>query len=346
MAQDVSSNIQTPRVDDRPVWDVIFAVYGYPALLLAHRLKVFALLAAGPRTMEDICNSLNIKQRPAEAILTVATALGFLSLQEGRYSLTAVAEEYLLEKSPNYFGFFWDLMIDNYQVSSFTSLEKAILTDAPQAYGGGDIFKSHEEQIELLQRFTRGMHSISRTSAFFWPEVTDFSQHRVMLDVAGGSAAHSIGAALKLPNVKVIFLDFRQVCEIAQEYINQYGLQERIKTQEINIWSDHWPAADLHFFSNIYHDWTAEKCHFLTAKSFNSLESGGRIVIHEMLYDDQKTGPFAPAAFSMMMTGWTEGKQYSGLELSTMLKEIGFEDIQIHKAFGYYSIVTGRKPSL
>jgi hypothetical protein len=46
----------------------------------------------------------------------------------------------------------------------------------------------------------------------------------------------------------------------------------------------------------------------------------------------------------MMMLGWTEGKQYSGLELSAMLKEIGFEDIQIHKAFGYYSIVTGRKP--
>lgn len=344
MTQDVSSKIQTPRVDDRPVWDVVFAVYGYPALLLAHRLKVFLLLADGPLTLTDICNALNIKQRPAEAILTTATALGFLSLQEGRYSLTTVSEEYLLEKSPNYFGFFWDLMIDNYQVSSFTSLEKAILTDSPQAYGGGDIFKSHEEQIELLQRFTRGMHSISITSALFWPEVADFSQHRVMLDVAGGSAAHSIGAALKLPNLEVILLDFRQVCEIAQEYINQYGLQERIKTQETNIWSDHWPAADLHFFSDVYHHWMPEKCHFLTAKSYNSLESGGRIVIHEMLYNDQKTGPFAFAAYSMMMMGWTEGKQYSGLELSTMLKEIGFEDIQIHKAFGYYSIVTGRKP--
>lgn len=344
MTQDAFPNVQVPRVDDRPVWDVVFAVYGYPALLLAHRLKVFPLLADGPLTLTDICNSLNIRQRPAEAILTVATALGFLSLQEGRYSLTAVAEEYLLEKSPNFFGFFWDLMIANYQVCSFATLEKAILTDSPQAYGGGDIFKSHEEQIELLQRFTRGMHSISTTAAFVWPEVLDFSQHRVMLDVAGGSAAHSIGAALKLPNLKVIFLDFLQVCEIAQEYINQYGLQERIKTQEINIWSDHWPSADLHFFSNIYHDWAPEKCHFLTAKSFSSLESGGRIVIHEMLYNDEKTGPFPSAAFSMMMLGWTEGKQYSGLELSAMLKEIGFKDIQIHKAFGYYSIVTGRKP--
>ncbi len=344
MAQDAFSKIQAPRVDDRPVWDVVFAVYGYPALLLAHRLKVFPLLADGPLTLTDICNSLNIKQRPAEAILTVATALGFLSLQEGRYSLTAVTEEYLLEKSPNYFGFFWDLMIDNYQVCSFSTLEKAILTDSPQVYGGGDIFKSHEEQTELLHRFMRGMHSFSITSAFVWPEVVDLSQHRVMLDVAGGSAAHSIGATSKLPNLKVIFLDFRQVCEVAQEYINQYGLQERIKTQEINIWSDHWPSADLHFFSDVYHHWMPEKCRFLIAKSFNSLESGGRIVIHEMLYNDEKTGPFASAAYSMIMMGWTEGKQYSGLELSTMLKEVGFEDIQIHKAFGYYSIVTGRKP--
>ncbi|WP_293005427.1 methyltransferase [Nitrosomonas sp.] len=344
MVQNTFPNNPVPRVDDRPLWDVVFAVYGYPALLLAHRLKIFPLLAESPRTLTDICNALNIKQRPAEAILTAATALGFLSLQEGHYFLTAVSEEYLLENSPNYFGFFWDLMIDNYQVSSFESLEKAVFTDSPQAYGGGDIFKTHEEQIELLRRFTRGMHSTSISSAFVWPEVLDFSQNRLMLDVAGGSAAHSIGAASKLPNLKVIFMDFAQVCEVAQEYINQYGLQERIKTQETNIWSDHWPSADLHFFSNIYHDWPPEKCHFLTAKSFNSLEVGGRIVIHEMLYDDKKTGPFAPAAFSMMMMGWTEGKQYSGQELYSMLTEIGFEEVQVHQAFGYYSIVTGRKP--
>jgi hypothetical protein len=344
MTQHTPSNIQMPRVDDRPVWDVVFAVYGYPALLLAHRLKVFALLEDNPRTLTEICDALNIKPRPAEAILTVATALGFLSLQQERYALTAVAEEYLLQKSPNYFGFLWDLMIDNYQVCSFTSLEKSILTDSPQIYGGGDIYQSHEEQVELLHRFTSGMHSMSMASALIWPRVLDFSRHRVMLDIGGSSGAHSIGAALRLPDLQAIVLDFPQVCEVAEGYIVEYNLQERIKTCGVNIWNDHWPSADLHFFSNMYHDWPPEKCHFLTAKSFQYLECGGRIVIHEMLCNDDKTGPFAPAAFGMMMMGWTEGKQYSGLELSTMLKEIGFEDIQIHKASGYYSIVTGRKP--
>lgn len=344
MTQARSSNIKAPRVDDRQVWDVIFAVYGYPALLLAHRLKIFSLLANAPLTLAEICHAINIKQRPAEAVLTVATALGFLSLQDGRYGLTTVAEEYLLEKSPSYFGFLWDLMIDNYQVCSFTSLEKAILTDSPQTYGGGDLYQSHEEQIELLHRFTRGMHSMSMASALAWPSVLDFSSYRTMLDIGGSSGAHSIGAASRLPNLKAIVMDFSQVCDVADEYIAEYSLQSRIRTHDANIWSDPWPAADLHFFSNIYHDWPPEKCHFLTAKSFRYLDCGGRIVIHEMLCNDEKTGPFAPASFGMMMMGWTEGKQYSGLELSTMLKEIGFVDIAIHKAFGYYSLVTGIKP--
>lgn len=344
MTQHIISNIQAPQVDDRPVWDVAFAIYGYPALLLAHRLKVFSLLAESARTLPEICEALNIKPRPAEAILTAATSLGFLSLQVGRYALTPVTREYLLESSPNYFGFFWDLMIDNYHVCSFADLEKAIHADAPQAYGGGDIFKTHEEQIELLRRFTRGMHSISMASALIWPQTMDFSQHRIMLDIGGGSGAHSIGATLRLPNLQARILDFPPVCEIAKEYIAQYGLQDRIETYEGNIWQDHWPAADLHFYSNMYHDWPPEKCHFLTAKSFNNLESGGRIIIHEMLYDDDKTGPFSSAAFSMMMLGWTEGKQYSGWELSSILSKIGFEKIQIYKAFGYYSIVTGQKP--
>jgi len=46
----------------------------------------------------------------------------------------------------------------------------------------------------------------------------------------------------------------------------------------------------------------------------------------------------------MLMMGWTEGESYSGLELSGMLKGVGFHDIEARPTFGYYSIVTGRKP--
>lgn len=344
MAQIMYENIPQPRSDDRRVWDVPFAVYGYPALLIAHRLKVFALLGEGARTLPEICKALNFNPRPAEAILTAATALGFLSLKDTRYSLTPLAEDYLLEKSPSYFGFFWDMMIDNSEVFSYASLERAVLTDSPQAYGGGDIYKSHEEQAELARRFTRGMHSMSMTLASAWPSVLDLTSHQLMLDIGGGSGAHSIVAALKSPNLDALVLDLEPICEVAQEFINQYGVQNRVTTHVADMWNDPFPAADLHFYSNIYHDWPPERCRFLTEKSFRSLERGGRLIIHDILYNDEKTGPLAAAAYSMLMLGWTEGECYSGAELAAMLKDAGFHDIQVYPAFGYFNVVTGVKP--
>jgi O-methyltransferase domain/Dimerisation domain len=344
MSQVAPVEIQGPRIDDRPLWDVVFAVYGYPALLLAHRLKIFPLLAEKPLTLVDVCDALKIRRRPAEAILSAATALGFLTLTGGRYSLTPLAEDYLLEKSPSYFGFYWDLIINNYQVCSYASLEKAVLTDSAQAYGGGDIFKSHEDQAELARQFTRGMHSISMASAFAWPQAIDLSGNRLMLDVGGGSGAHSIGAALKWPNLEAVIFDLAPVCEVAHEFIAEHGLERRITTHAGDMWEDPFPSADLHFYSYIYHDWTPEKCRLLTAKSFETLSPGGRLIVHEMLYNDEKTGPFAAAAFSMIMMGWTEGEQYSGRELSAMLSEAGFRDVQVKPTFGYYSMVTGLKP--
>ncbi|SOD41420.1 methyltransferase [Nitrosovibrio sp. Nv4] len=345
MTQEASISANSMKIeDDRPLWDVVLGIYGYPALLLAHKLKVFPLLANEALTLPAICDKLNIKRRPAEAILTTATALGFLSLQDERYSLTPVAEHYLLETSPNYFGFFWDLMIDDDQVHSFASLKRAVLTDTPQVYGGSAIYGSHEDQAEQVRRFTRGMYSFSITSAFCWPGVLDLSSHRIMLDIGGSSGAHSIGAVSKLPHLQAIVFDFPLVCQVAKEFIARHNLQSRIKTCEGDMWSDPLPSADLHFYSSVYNDWPPDKCNFLTAKSFNSLPSGGRIIIHGMLYNDEKTGPFATAAFSMLMMGWTEGESYSAQELSTMLSEAGFQDIQVYPAFGYYSVVTGLKP--
>jgi hypothetical protein len=337
-------NTQQPRGDDRPLWDVVFAVYGYPALLIAHRLKVFSLLEQGPRTLPEICSGLNIKRRPAEAILSTSAALGFLSLRDQRYSLTPLAEDYLLEKSPSYFGFFWDMMIDNSEVFSYACLERAVRTDVPQAYGGGDIYKSHEEQAELARKFTRGMHSISMTLASAWPNVVNLAGHRLMLDIGGGSGAHSIGAALKAPELRAIVLDLEPICDVAHEFIVQYGLQDRLTTHVADMWNDPFPEADLHFYSNIFHDWPLEKCRFLAGKSFGSLPPGGRIIIHDVIYNDEKTGPFAPAAYSMLMMGWTEGESYSGRELSTLLEDAGFRDSKAYPAFGYYSVVTAVKP--
>ena len=46
----------------------------------------------------------------------------------------------------------------------------------------------------------------------------------------------------------------------------------------------------------------------------------------------------------MMQLWCAGGQEYSGKELSDMLAEAGFVDIEVISTLGYWSIVTGRKP--
>ena len=40
MSQQSSGDIHRPRTDDQPLWDVVLGLYGYPAVLLAHRYRM------------------------------------------------------------------------------------------------------------------------------------------------------------------------------------------------------------------------------------------------------------------------------------------------------------------
>jgi len=275
----------------------------------------------------------------------MSVAMGFLSLHDGRYRVTSITEDYLLPESPTYFGTYWDLIINNYSVCSLESLEQAVRTDTAQAYGAvQEMFKSHGEDFNLARFFTRTMHSTSMAPALAWPELVDLSARRLLLDIGGGSGAHCIGAALKWPGLGAIVLDTAPVCEVAAEFIAERQLQDRVRTHVADMWKDSFPSADVHFYSFIYHDWTPEKCRFLTRKSFESLPSGGQILIHEILYNDDKSSPFAAIGMNMIMLGWTEGQQHSGQELSSMLGDAGFTNIEIKPTFGYWSIVSALKP--
>jgi hypothetical protein len=57
-------------------------------------------------------------------------------------------------------------------------------------------------------------------------------------------------------------------------------------------------------------------------------------IIHEKLYNDEKTDPFPVAACNSLMLLWCEGQQYSGSELSEMFSKAGFTDIEAKPTFG------------
>ncbi|MFU2464097.1 methyltransferase [Pseudomonas aeruginosa] len=332
-----------PPCDDKNILDITMNLYLYPAILVAHRQGFFRLLDTCGKSAEEIAESLDLHHRPVKALLAALRATKLIQQDGEKFSLTVEAKTFLVEGSPNYFGSFWDLMYENSENFSIPELEKSILTNKAQVYAQQELFDSNTTDLAKAQRFTRAMHGLSMGSASVWPHKLDLSRHQTFLDIGGASGAHSLCAVDHWKNLRAIIYDLPEICEIAKTYITDHNKQDSISVHSGNMWSDPFPEADIHFYSNILHDWEPEQNQMLVEKSYRSLPKGGRIIIHEILYEDDFSGPPSAAAYSIMMLGWTRGRQYSGYELVELLRGCGFHNICTERSLGYFSIVTGVK---
>jgi hypothetical protein len=344
MNASASSAISKPQSDDHAIWDLIFAFWGSPALLVAHDLKLFSLLGEKPRRLDEVCHALNIQARPASVLLEMLTAFKLVAARDGVFALTPVSKEYLDGNSPISLGGYLDFLGANHKLWSVESLKNAVLENSPQVGGGEDFFSDPEVVKAFAKVFTRAMYAHSIGSALTWPESVDLSQSRVLLDVGGGSGAQTVGALLQWPQLKGVVLDTPPVTAEAAQYIGRFPLGDRISTVAADMFTDPFPEADVHLYADIWHDWPREKGELLARKSFESLPSGGRIILREVLYHDDRTGPVAAAAYSVDMLLVTMGGQYSRSEMKSVLEETGFHDVQIGApGAGYRSLITARR---
>jgi hypothetical protein len=333
-----------PAADQDAILEILYANFGCFALLTAHKLQIFKLFETEALTTADAANRLGIPNRPTEILLTTLAAHRLLSNSGGRFALEALARNYLLESSPTYLGGMLDFAVATHSMCTVENLENCARSDKSLAYGRGEMFQEHAEQIARARVFTQAMHSQSIAPAMAWPKKLDLGNHKMMLDIAGGSGAHAIGALQNWPHLKAAVYEMAPVSGFADEYATKYNLSDRLGSVTGDMWNDPFTQADLHFYSQVFHDWAPERCHFLTEKSFAALPSGGRLIIHELLLDSDKAGPLIPSLMAMVMLLWTEGRQYSAAELQEMLESVGFVDVRAELTFGSWGIVTGVKP--
>lgn len=334
-----------PETQDTHVFDITLNLFTYPAVLIAHKLGLFETLnQPGEWSVTSLSSHLGLAPRAMNTLLNVSTAFGFIHRHASSYALSATGKEYLVKTSPYYFGDFWNLMIDNAHLFAFEHLEKAVVTNTPQFQKDVlDIFDANQKNQQQGIKFTHAMHSLSMAQSCFWPRCIDLQADTLLLDIGGGSGAHAIGALAQWPHLRAVVFDYAAICKVCEHYVSEHQLTERITTHSGDMWHDPFPPADVHFYSNVLHDWPPEKAAFLIGKSFDALPNNGRILLHEVLYNDAKDN-LAAIAYSLMMLSATQGQQFSAQELEQLLIDAGFVCIKTLKTNGHMSIVSAYKP--
>jgi hypothetical protein len=360
------------QVSPDPIFQMVTGYWVSKTLMTAVELEVFTKLS-GNKTVniKEFQNMFGMQQRPAEVFSTALVSLGLLNVnnmtknKEGKgerdnlvYSNSQVSDVFLDKNKPSYIGDFI-IMMDKHLYNRWGKLAVSLKTNKPvdETEGqrsGQDMYDQAKinRGIEQIQMFTRSMYGISVGPAMALPKIFDFSDHKKMIDIGGGSGIYSIQVVKANLNMSALILDLEPVCKVADEYIKQFKLQDKIQTQVADFLSkeDFPKGCDVALLSHIIHFQSEEKVKVLLRKVYDCLSddeisgNGGVVLISEWLLNDEKTGPIPSALMSLtMIVDQPEGRNYSFSEVSKMLVDVGFTDIEKRPLAGPAEIVIGYK---
>lgn len=330
-----------------PLFELVSGLWASKTLVAAVRLELFTSLANGASTTAaELAKRIGIEERPAEILLTACAGLGLLSVQDGRYANTPVAERFLVKGDGQYFGDYVEAM-ENRNYPGWNRVLDAITKNQPTSWDPDrrqDMFVPDSAEVT----FWDGMHAISRYTASVLAATVDLSGVRRLLDVGGGGGAYVIELCRRYSALQAAVFDLPFVCEQTAARVAEAGLAERIDF----VAGDFFAAPELPgehdamLLSSIMRDWTEEQNRALLAKCFAALPSEGLLLISELMVDDDKSGPRNAALMGMVMLVGTWGRAYSFAEYADWLTEIGFVDVRRVPlaAPGANGVVIARKP--
>ena len=324
------------------------------AIVVADEAGVFSALDKHPATITELASGLDFDERATGVLLRLLASLGVLTQRLGRFQLTDEARIYLVRSRPFYWGPMMRVAVSDWHRTTLLAKLKQRGSDraggpegTPHVSGMGrvsDNWAAGNISLEQAREVAARMHSHSLPAAIGTARNYDFKGIRRVLDVGGGSGCFMIAMAQRHPELQCTIMELPAMCEVAQGYIKEGDAGDRVDTVAVDIFRQPWPRGyDAMFFSNIWHDWNFQTCQWLAARAFEALPAGGRIMLHEMLLNDDGTGPATTASFSMLMLLATQGQQFTFEELKQILEGAGFTGIESRQTCAYYSVTTGYK---
>jgi SAM-dependent methyltransferase len=337
--------LSQPDTDPTSIYRQRDGLYAVDMLTAAIcHLDLFSRLAEQPADLPAICRELDVRERPADVMLTLLTAMGLLQSNGGVFSLTTMAREHLVKPSPWFIGPYFASVKERPVCRDILAV---LRTDQPSNWASLRDEKQWARAMEdeaFAHTFTAAMDC---RGVFLGPALAgklDCSRHHRLLDIAGGSGVYACAIVERHPHLRAGVLEKPPVDLITRRSLAARGFADRVEVLVGDMFAEALPTGfDLHLFSNVLHDWDERRVKQLLANSAAVLPAGGMIIIHDAHLNPDKTGPLPVAAYSALLMTITEGKCYSEKEMAGYLAEAGFGDIACAPTAADRSVITAHK---
>ena len=341
----MTSSVSSSEVlDPRIILDMNYAFARTAMLVAAIRLRLFTHLADGPATALDLASRVGTTSTSIARFLAGLQSLNLIGRRGELYELTPLSHKFLVEGKPGYLGADALAMLD--YLPAWFELDQTLLTDVPYRDLGDAACAEAFFAPRVRDLFAQIHPAATRTAAELTLAVPDDNRPLRILDIGAGSAPWSAAFALRYPSALVTAVDLPAVVEQGRQQIEDLGLSERYIWLAADMEAAEIAAEnyDLVIVAHVCRFISDQRVQALLRRVANSLCPGGTLIIADIFYSDDRTGP--PAAITLdlsMLVNTAQGRIRTCAEVSAWLNDIGLHDIHNMHSAGPFPVIIARK---
>ncbi len=295
-------------------------------IVAAAELDLIPALSSRALNATALAGILRTDERATAVLADALSALGILIKRDGRYEPAPGVRELFDEHSPESV-----VMMLRHQANCLRNWSR--LAEVVQQGRPVEKSPSIRGADEDRRSFIEAMDVATRSSA---PAVVDSLEaipFRTLLDLGGGPGTWTIAFLKARPEARAIYFDLPEVLPIARRHFEREGLLDRIEMVGGDYLGDEdLPrGADLAWVSSIAHQNSRSQNRELFRRIRRSLLPGGRILVRDLLMDEDRVSPLDGALFAVNMLVHTEGGgSYTRRDYTEDLVAAGFQPPVFH----------------
>jgi SAM-dependent methyltransferase len=308
---------QTACPGPEPIMQVAAGFLTAKHLFAASELGVFEALADSPAGLDALAARTGLTRRAARISADAMVALGLLEASHGIYRNSPAAAAFLAGPGPGDlrpFLRFWDKI----SYPAWTRLAETLASGPPQ-----EIFELGDD----LQRVaSEGIEAITAGPANALPDTFDFSPHRRLLDIGGGTGSWSIAIAQRHEHIKATVLELPATVERARSKVAAAELDGRISVVAGEAMASEIPAGyDVFLLANLIHYFSPEQNQDLLRRVRRAARPGSALLLADLWTNPAHTEPVHAALMAGEFAVHVQtGDVYSADEARTWLDRTGW----------------------
>ena len=329
---------QLPRPDT--IWRLRTALYPSFALLAGIQLDVFSPLGDGPRTVEQVAETLGVDSDKLGALMYILVESGLLTVEGDQFSNSLEANHFLVRGNSSYMGAGYEAFAE--QWNAVWKSAESIRTGSAQAKVD---YSAMSE--EALESHYHSFHLATLTTGRRLLAQYDFSSSRRLIDVAGGTGGVAIGIAQACPHLRATVVDLPTVTPITQRLVSEAGVADRVEVLAVDVVTGtlegFFDVAVMSKFIPVISRGQAQRA----LKNVSQvMEPGGTLYIDDVgTLDNSRLAPPETVRQNLWFINvFDEGQAKTEQERREWLAGAGFEDIERDSFPDGSSIMVARKP--